>query len=440
MPTSAAPKKSEPPLRLFFHAPGIAAHRPRASMPLITGAQSTTTDTIAALHANHMLTGNRGNIIHAEAPAKIFAKSPAGSAYGNVAEILNLIGDDFAQRMADSFDMVIISMANFIRPDHDGARLLKGLKALEGRVPVAVFGCGLQGNHKLSDMMPSNTALIDWFNQNAVIFGVRGARTANWLHENGFKNAEVLGCPSLYAYSNSIMALDGANARAKGAEADVMTAGYIKFANGAIAPRGVELARAFRGLRASYVFQDEPWSFGDLAKMKGLYNEGNSELRADVLNAWLGGQADGPVAFQRYYYFNEAGAWRQAALRHDVYIGDRFHGGVAALQAGVPAIFLSHDNRVAELTEHFGLPHLTTKAFARKGLPAVLDEYLSPQVVQRMKTLHKRRRREFFAAAARVGLKPAMQLTDSAGSTPDVPEAPAVPLRQKLRRFARRFR
>ncbi|WP_392342680.1 polysaccharide pyruvyl transferase family protein (plasmid) [Phaeobacter sp. BS23] len=42
-------------------------------------------------------------------------------------------------------------------------------------------------------------------------------------------------------------------------------------------------------------------------------------------------------------------------MLHDVYIGDRFHGGVAALQAGQPTIFLKHDNRVAELTEHFGL-------------------------------------------------------------------------------------
>ena len=123
---------------------------------------------------------------------------------------------------------------------------------------------------------------------------------------------------------------------------------------------------------------------------------------------WLTEQAGSPIRFQRYYYFHEAGAWRQAALRHDVYIGDRFHGGVAALQAGVPAIFLSHDNRVAELTEHFGLPHLTTRAFARKGLAAVMDEYLAPEAIHRMKTLHAQRSREFFAVMARAGLSPAI--------------------------------
>lgn len=425
------------PLRLFFHAPGIAAHRPQASMPLITGAQSTTTDTIAGLYPNHTLTGNRGNIIHAEAPAKIFAKSPGGSTYGNLAEIMATIGDGFALRMSRSFDLVIISMANFIRPDHDGRRLLTSLKALEDRVPVVVLGCGLQGNHKLSDMMPGNTALIDWFNQNAVIFGVRGAKTANWLYDNGFKNADVLGCPSLYAYPHSIMGLDGSAARGKGAEADVMTAGYVKIANGTLAPRGVELAHAFHKIRSSYVFQDEPWTFADLAQIPGLYNEGSNEFRADLLNDWLGQQAGGKLRFQRYYYFNEAGAWRQAALRHDVYVGDRFHGGVAALQAGVPAIFLSHDNRVAELTEHFGLPHLTTKAFARKGLAAVLEEYLSPQAMQSMKTLYQQRRREFFVVAARAGLTPTVHEV----AVPDaVPAAPPVPFRQKLRRLSRRFR
>lgn len=427
-------------LRLFFHAPGIAAHRPQPSLPLITGAQSTTTDSIAGLHPNHMLTGNRGNIIHAEAPAKIFAKSPSGSTYGNLAEILQVIGTDFATRMSRSFDMVIISMANFIRPDHDGTRLLNSLKALEDKVPVAVLGCGLQGNHKLSDMMPGNAALIDWFNQNAVIFGVRGTKTANWLHDNGFKNADVLGCPSLYAYPHSIMGLDGATARGKGAAAEVMTAGYIKIANGAVAPRGVELARAFRKISASYVFQDEPWSFGNLVQMRGLYNEGNNEFRADLLNDWLGQQAGGKLPFKRYYYFNEAGAWRHAALRHDVYVGDRFHGGVAALQAGVPAIFLSHDNRVAELTEHFGLPHLTTKAFARKGLSAVLEEYLSPQVMQAMKTLYQQRSREFLAVTARAGLTPAIQDLPVPDEALVAPVAPPVPFQQRLRRLARSLR
>lgn len=425
------------PPRLFLHAPGIAAQRPRASMPLLTGAQATTTDTIGGLHPNHVLTGNRGNIIHAEAPAKIFKKSPNGSTYGNLAEIMALLGGDFPERMSRSFDMVVISMANFIRPDHDGARLLASLRAIEGRLPVAVFGCGLQGNHKLSDMMPGNAALIDWFNQNAVIFGVRGDKTANWLHDNGFKNTDVLGCPSLYAYPQSILRLDGTKARAMGANADVMTAGYIKMSNGTLVPRGVELARAFRKIKSSYVFQDEPWTFAGLAKVKGLYNEGSNEFRADLLNQWLGQQAGGNLCFQRYYYFNEAGAWRQAALRHDVYIGDRFHGGVAALQAGVPALFLSHDNRVAELTEHFGLPHLTTSAFARKGLVGVMEEFLSSEAIRAMKVLYQQRFEEFHTVTTRVGLTPALQDV----TAPDnVPAPERVPLGQKLRRIARRFR
>lgn len=438
-PSPAAPK----PPRLFFHAPGIAAHRPMASLPLITGAQSTSSDLIDGLRPNHMLTGNRGNIIHAEAPAKIFVKSPNGSAYGNVAEMSSLIGKDFAIRMERSFDMVIVSMANFIRPDHDGTRLLGGLKALENKVPVVVLGCGLQGNHKLSDMIPSNAALIDWFNQNAVVFGVRGQKTANWLHDNGFKNADILGCPSLYAYPHSIMGLDGQMARAKGAAADVMTAGYIKMADGAVSPRGVELARAFAKTRTSYVFQDEPWTFGDMTRVAGLYNEGNNQFRADLLNPWLSKQTGVQVDFQRYYYFNEAGAWRQAALRHDVYVGDRFHGGVAALQAGLPAIFLSHDNRVAELTEHFGLPQLKTREFARQGLTAVMEEHLSPEAMQRMKTLYVRRSREFSEVMARAGLHPAISCPTEAKAqppAPPVPSVPSVPAFQKLRGLVRRLR
>lgn len=437
--TAAGAGAGAKPLRIFFHAPGIAAHRPKPSLPVITGAQTTAADRISGIYPNHMLTGNRGNIIHAEAPAKLFQKSETGSAYGNLAQLLHRLGPSYAARVARSFDLVIISMANFIRPDHDGTRLVDALKALEQRVPVVVLGAGLQGHHALSDMMPSNRDLIDWFNQNAVIFGVRGDRTANWLHDNGFKNTEVMGCPSLHTYPHSLLDMDPRPALAKGTDLSVMTAGYVKLLDGTLHPRGDELMRAFRRIRASYVFQDEPFTMTELADAPALYNEGNNEFRTAAMNAWLSRQAGRPVGFQRYYYFHEAGAWRQAALRHDVYIGDRFHCGVAAIQAGVPAIFLSHDNRVAEMTDHFGLPRLTTRNFARKGLAAVMEEYLAPERVHRMKQLYLQRRAEFFAVTARVGLMPALHDLDLPEAPRPAPAAP-LPLRLRLRRLARRFR
>lgn len=393
-------------MRILFHAPGLAAFRPEASLPHLLGVQPSVTDSLGGLLTTHRLTGNRGNIIHAEAPAKTFSKSAQGSAYGNIAMLQKKLGKRYAQVLADNFDLIIISMANFIRPDHDGSTLVRALHALDDRVPFIVLGCGLQGSHSLADMMPGNRDLIAHFDQHALVFGVRGEKTANWLLENGFRNASVLGCPSLYAYPHSILKVDGAAAREKSHAADVMTAGHLSMHHGRIVPRGIELAKAFRTVRAAYVFQDEFLTYGDLTAMAGLYNEGASEVVAGPVNAWLSKHARTDVGFHRYYYFNEASAWRQASLRHDVFIGDRFHGGVAALQAGQPTIFLTQDNRVSELTNHFGLPNLSIEEFVKRGLADTLDEFLSSERLDSMKTLYKRRYAEYFEALAPFGLKP----------------------------------
>ena len=55
------------------------------------------------------------------------------------------LGPRYAAQMARHFDLVVISMANFIRPDHDGVALVGALRPLVDVVPHIVLGCGLQG-------------------------------------------------------------------------------------------------------------------------------------------------------------------------------------------------------------------------------------------------------------------------------------------------------
>ncbi|UWR94427.1 polysaccharide pyruvyl transferase family protein (plasmid) [Phaeobacter inhibens] len=392
-------------MRILFHAPVLSVHRPDPALSSILGVPPTVTDTLFGLKPAHKLTGNRGNIIHAEAPARSLRKDPDGSAVGNIANLQKNLGEGYAETIAEHFDMIVVSLANFIRPNHDGIRLFTALEALDGRVPFVVLGAGMQGSHAFTDLMPGNRDLLALLNERANLFGVRGTQTAEWLANNGLENTTVLGCPSLYVYPQSIMAIDGAAAQSKGRQANVMTAGHFSMRDGAIVERGTELAKAFDKIDASYVFQDEIFAYGKFITDRFGYNEGNNIAQPEMLNRWLSRKCGHKVDFNRYYYFSEAGAWRQAAMLHDVYIGDRFHGGVAALQAGQPAIFLKHDNRVAELTEHFGLPALNTQKFMRKGLKAVLDEYLSPEMLDTMKATYRQRHAEYVAALAAHGLE-----------------------------------
>jgi hypothetical protein len=443
--TGTEPHGQEPQMRILFHAPGLAAFRPEMQMPRLLGVQATATDTLGGLQATHKLTGNRGNIIHAEAPVKILRKDHTHSAYGNLAALNKALAPRFREKMAANFDIIVISLANFIRPDHDGTALFKAINDLDGAVKIVVLGAGLQGDHPMSAMMPGNRDLISILNERAALLGVRGNRTAEWLASNGFANAAVLGCPSLYTFPQSILSIDGSAARAKGAAADVMTAGHLSVHNKRIVSRGVNLARTFRGIDASYVFQDEIFAYGALPGQAFLYNEGSNECAAGPLNRWLSQISRVPINFRRYYYFTEAGTWRQAALRHDVFIGDRFHGGVAVLQAGRPAIFLKEDNRVTELTEHFALPSLSIDHFARWGLAKTLDECLNDDVLNRMKHLYRQRHTEFSAALAAHGLvvetrlPPPGQITQQADM--DVEKGIAPPqslLLDRLDRQARR--
>tara|TARA_R110002051_G_scaffold45702_1_gene92157 strand:+ start:28430 stop:30406 length:1977 start_codon:yes stop_codon:yes gene_type:complete len=410
-------------MRILFHAPGLAAFRPNIDLPHLLGVPATTTDTLNGLRATHQLTGNRGNIIHAEAPSKIFYKAPNLSAFGNLAVLQKTLGDSFRIRMAAQFDIIIISMANFIRPTHDGATLAAALDALDGAIKFIVLGAGLQGTHKLRDMMPGNRNLLAIMNEQAAVFGVRGDDTAEWLADNGFGNTSVLGCPSLYSYPQSILAIDGAAARAKGANADVMTAGHLALHKNKLSIRGSALVKALKGVNASYVMQDEFLTYGDLADTPFLYHEGSNTCQPAPVNSFLSGRGKTPVNFRRYYYFTEAGAWRQGAMRHDVFVGDRFHGGVAAMQAGVPAVFLKQDNRVSELTRFFDLPNLTITDFNKKGLAATLDEHLSHDALERMKTTYRTRHAAFSSAMAAHGL--AVKTRIGATDTSNRPFTPA---------------
>jgi len=392
-------------MKILFHAPALSVHRPSTALSHTLGVPPAVTNSLAGLREAHQLTGNRGNIIHAEAPARMLKKDPERSVVANLAKLQESWGEAFRERIAEHFDIIVISLANFIRPKSDGTRLFSALKALDGAVPFVVLGMGMQGTHEFSALMPGSRDLIALLNERAALWGVRGDKTAAWLQDNGFGNATVLGCPSMYVYPQSILSVDGAAARAKGKAANVLTAGHITIRNGGVVNRGHLIVKAFEGIEASYALQDEMFDYAGIAELPFSYNEGNNSADAEQVNAWLKEAHGIDARFSRYYYFSEAGAWRQGTLLHDVYIGDRFHGGVAALQAGQPAIFLKQDNRVSELTAHFDLPALATQRFAKIGLEAALEQFLSDEALNRMKATYRKRHDEFTTAMAGVGLE-----------------------------------
>ncbi len=303
------------------------------------------------------------------------------------------------------FDLIVISAANFISAKKELSKLRDALNAIGDSVPMIVLGAGMQGKPELSQMHPSVQEILDIYNRRTLIFGVRGLQTEAWLHDNGFTNARALGCPSMYVFPSSIMSIRHEAAAEKLEQANVLTAGYLTVKGGRNYFRGQKLAKALQGIQSSYVFQDEFFAYGSLIEERGSFNSATSTGNRDRLNVLLSEATEVPVNFSNYYYFSETAAWRQAAHMHDVYIGDRFHGGVAALQVGKPGIFLSHDNRVAELTDFFDLPRMSTDELLSEGVSRAIKERITKGSVSQTQATYKKRLSHFRDAMEKKNIK-----------------------------------
>lgn len=265
-------------------------------------------------------------------------------------------------------------------------------------------GQGCKVSPPWESIHPSLQEALSIFNEKALLFGVRGAETEQWLHNNGFSKARALGCPSMYVYPKVIDVMEAPSAARLRKGASYLAAGYLTVTGGHNFQRGVTLAHAFENINASYVFQDEFFQYGDITKQTGVYNPALSTCEPAVLNALLSKHTGETVTFANYYYFSETSAWRQVAAAHDVYCGDRFHGGVASLQAGKPALFMAHDNRVREMCDFFGLPWMTTQELASEGPAAAVARKVTTGQINDMKRTFKRRFEEYRVAMANAGI------------------------------------
>jgi len=76
-------------------------------------------------------------------------------------------------------------------------------------------------------------------------------------------------------------------------------------------------------------------------------------------------------------------AFSDALARADGYVGTRLHGGVFALQHGIPALIVTVDNRAVEMSQDCHLPIVSRDELARGGLP----QYRKGQVLLPHRTI-----------------------------------------------------
>lgn len=347
------------------------------------------------------LVGNSGNMVHRMAMLQLLDFDRANSTQIHIMGLLANLksAKKVGELINKNFDVLVLTFSNIIRKGPSETGLLQVLEHLT--IPIYAFGIGLQDSLKLSSIDGIDSELLkllSFLNNSAVIFGVRGNQTKKYLDSINLNNSIALGCPSMFAYSWNVLKISPPTSHER-----IITAGHFQL-TADTSRRIHRLIKGFNGYRPAYVFQGELKYFKELY-MSDIFDEATQSIDFSTINSYVEKKLKIKSPFSKYYSFTETSAWRQAYLQYDLFIGDRIHGGVVAMQVGKPAVVLHEDARVRELTAYHGIPSCSLKAFEEQGFEQVIRTELSSQRIEEFKNRYVSVLNKFVKTLTKNGLK-----------------------------------
>ncbi|NYH53427.1 hypothetical protein HNR06_003016 [Nocardiopsis arvandica] len=255
-----------------------------------------------------------------------------------------------AGRINEEYDAFVIPLANAFRRTYQ--KQLRRLTSLveKLRIPVIVLGVGAQSDldYDLDWLTPINddvkrfvSAVLD----RSATIGVRGDFTEKYLNSLGFKDVEVIGCPSMFMYGDRLPQTRRTPLTAESAVAINASRSALKTGDvGSIVMANVE---RYPNLR--YYAQETK----DLALL--YWGDGSG---VDGVDDAMPVHRSHPL-FQedRVRVCLDPQTWIDELGTYDFSFGTRIHGNIVALLAGTPATVLCHDSRTLELCRYFDIPH-----------------------------------------------------------------------------------
>lgn len=319
---------------------------------------------------------NAGNMIHGNAPFEMFNEVIHA---GDSGAFRSRGHGSFADFVNNEASHLILTLANTLKAgDEDGKRyerMTSFLKKIEK--PVVVFGLGVQAQTQdVDDIMlhPAAREMIRLLAAKSPQVGVRGRLTAQVLEkECGVTDVRVTGCPSLLSRPDALVALRKATRR------DALT-GRPAF-NGTKFHQASEKNALHRALRAGH-FLVEPVNKHNhafyVAASRGEAAEVPYFLKSYAsAGGEAAGTAEAEVELRRlfrenYRLFRSTQAWYDFTSESVSYgYGTRFHGNMATILSGRPALWITHDARTSELVEFAHLPNVTQSQFDEMGWEGV---------------------------------------------------------------------
>lgn len=274
---------------------------------------------------------------------------------------IDLERDAALDRSDANHDYVCLRGSNYIHEEMDWGHFGAWIERLD--LPVLCIGVGAQAATRRRIILPPDGLRI-WklISDRCTSIGVRGTFTAEVLNDNGIKNTEIVGCPTLFRSRNPMLAL-----RAK-PFAEIATVSFsIRRETDHSYTTDIP---AFLGRQRAIVER--------LAGAYDLYLTAHGEIEEKILfhkdpkrlaeayatlrqQHWFAGEDS---LMQRLYetrlfFTGVVGHLEQFMHRMDATIGYRVHGVLPALAQGIPAVLLDYDARSAELAETLDVPLIT---------------------------------------------------------------------------------
>lgn len=315
-----------------------------------------------SLHRDVFAT-NAGNLIFSDASHKILT-TPRAEVFSNGIRT----DPSAADRINEEFDVFVVPLANAFRPTFERPlkRMTQLIKKL--RIPVVVLGVGAQADLKydaarLKPMEPTVREFVTEVLNRSASIGVRGEFTEQYLKNMGFRDVEVIGCPSMFM-NGETFTLEK--------KSESLTA------ESRISVNGSHSAVRSHGLDA--IIRQAHQRYPHLRFV------GQNLLEAQLLH-WretsnpIGAQTSMPTHPSHPMYregkvrlYIDPATWIEELRAFDFSFGSRIHGNIAALLAGVPSTVLCSDSRTLELCRYFGIPHRKISETPKNIDPAELYE------------------------------------------------------------------
>jgi hypothetical protein len=196
---------------------------------------------------------------------------------------------------------------------------------------------------RLKPIEPAVRAFVSAVLDRGPSIGVRGELTHSYLQSLGFRDVEVIGCPSMFLYGGDLRVEKRLPRLDRDASLSLNVSPYVK------AMGSIVMAHVERYSNLTYVAQD--------LDTLSLLLWGESSRAAAETNPIPIHLSHPLFRGNRVRLYVEPWPWIADLRGCDFAFGTRIHGNITALLAGTPAYVFAHDSRTLELVRYFGIPH-----------------------------------------------------------------------------------